>query len=272
MSRTYEKKIKLIATDLDGTLLGNDGKIPARNVSALREAIASGVYVTISTGRMFASTRRFAAEIGIDIPLICYNGAMMRHPDGTTLSHQPLDMDAALQLLTIFRERRIYVQSYIDDALYIEDAQDEHFQNYLKHFRIDGDAVGEALYRPQTPPTKLLAMMDDAESSRALADELRRDFGDRVYITGSNIDFVEMMNPNVNKGRSLEMLAQTLGIGMDEVMALGDGENDLEMLARAGLGVAPANARDRVKKVAADVGPANSESFVAWATEKYALA
>lgn len=271
MFQTGEKKIGLIATDLDGTLLDSGGVIPARNVSALKAAIARGIYVTIATGRMFASASRFAAEIGIDIPLICYNGAMVRRPDGDMLSHRPLDLEAARALLAIFKDRGTYVQAYIDDVLYVKDAGDTNFQNYLRHFRIDGCVIGDALYRPETPPTKLLAMTGGLEHSKRLADELHQRFGEQVYVTSSNADFVEMMNPLVDKGRSLALLAESLGVPMEQVMTLGDGENDVEMVSRAGCGIAMANARLRLKEAASVVGPTNDECGVAWAVEQFAL-
>ncbi len=266
-----EKKIRLIATDLDGTLLDDTGNIPPRNRDALVRAIACGVDVTIATGRMFRSASRFASELGVKVPLICYNGAMVRRPDGYTLLHHRLDLEIARRALAIFRERKIYVQSYVDDALYIRDTADAAFAFYLKHYGIVGEAIGDALYEPETPPTKLLAMTDGAEASHILMREFREQFGPDLYVTSSNANFVELMNPIVNKARSLSALASDLGVPMENVMALGDGENDLEMLRAAGTGVAMGNARQHVQDAADAVAPANDSCGVAWAVERYAL-
>ncbi|MDL2263257.1 Cof-type HAD-IIB family hydrolase [Synergistaceae bacterium OttesenSCG-928-I11] len=266
-----DKKIRLIATDLDGTLLDGTGNIPPRNRDALVRAMARGVIVTIATGRMFHSANRFAAEIGVKVPLICYNGAMVRYPDGRTLYHHRLDMSIARRALAIFRERRIYVQSYIEDVLYIRDAGDEEFVAYLKHFGIEGRAIGDDLYAPSVAPTKLLAMTDDIEASHALMREFQDLFGPDLYVTSSNANFVELMNPVVNKARSLTALAGDLGVPMENVMTLGDGENDVEMLRAAGTGVAMANGRQSAKDAADAVAPTGDECGVAWAVEKYAL-
>ena len=263
--------IKLIATDLDGTLLDSAGKIPERNKAALLAAMERGVYVTLCTGRMFGSAKRFTSQLGITIPVICYNGAMVRRPDGEMLSHHPLEMGLARRLLAIFKERDIYVQSYVDDILYVRDEDEEEFQIYMRHFGVTGRAVGNDLYTPSVAPTKLLAVGDTVDEAETLMYELQGKFGGEVYVTRSNADFVEMMDPRAGKGRALATLAESLGISMDEVLAIGDGENDAEMIECAGFGIAMANGRERPKSLALEIAPSNDEDGVAWAVEKYVL-
>jgi hydroxymethylpyrimidine pyrophosphatase-like HAD family hydrolase len=101
--------------------------------------------------------------------------------------------------------------------------------------------------------------------------ELAGMFPGRVYVTSSNEDFIEMMNPGANKGRCLRMLSESCGVPLENVMALGDGDNDAEMVGTAGLGIAVANARESVKKTARFVAPSNEECGVAWAIEEYVL-
>ncbi len=264
-------RIKLIATDLDGTLLDSAGKISERNKAALLAAKERGVYVTICTGRMFSSTKRFAAQLGIEIPVICYNGAMVRKPDGEMLSHLPLEMGLARRLLAIFKERDVYVQSYVDDVLYVRDEDEEEFQMYMRHFGVTGHAIGSELYTPAVAPTKLLAVGDTVDGAETMMYELQEKFGAEVYVTRSNADFVEMMDPRAGKGRALATLAESLGVSMDEVLAIGDGENDAEMIESAGFGLAMANGRRRPKSVAKEIAPSNDEDGVAWAVEKYVL-
>lgn len=269
MNQSEVYDIQLIASDLDGTLLDSNGVLQERNEAAIRAAEALGIPFTISTGRMFSSAARFARQVGVKIPLICYNGAMIRSLDGTTLSHETLDMDVARRLLAIFRERDIYVQSYVDDALYVKNWRDSEYQEYMKHYGINGVAIGDALYDPQIPPTKLLATTGGVEESRHLMRELSATFGDSAYITSSNSEFVEMMNPNVNKARALAALAAMLDIDMKSVMALGDGENDVEMIRESGLGVAMGNGRPSARDAAKATAPTNDDHGVAWAIEKF---
>lgn len=263
--------VKLIATDLDGTLLDSAGKISERNRAALLAAMERGVHVTLCTGRMFSSAKRFSAQLGITIPLICYNGAMVRRQDGEMLSHLPLEMGLARGLLAIFKERDIYVQSYVDDVLYVRDADEEEFRMYVRHFGITGRAIGNDLYAPPQPPTKLLAIGDSDSKAESLMRDLRETFGDKVYVTRSNADFVEMMDPRAGKGLALAGLAESLGIPMDSVLAIGDGENDTGMIKNAGFGIAVANGLEQPRAAAREVAPSNDEDGVAWAVEKFVL-
>lgn len=263
--------IKLIATDIDGTLLDSFGKISAANREAICRAMERGVTVTLSTGRMFASTKGFAADLDITAPLICYNGAMIRCPDGTMISHTTLEMDTANRMLTLFDERGLYVQSYIDDRLCVDNLSADEFKYYMKTYGIMGIPIGRELYTPTEPPTKLLVMTDTAEGAVKLRNELQGIFGHEAYVTTSNYNFVEMMNSSVNKGRALSALAKGMGISMSEVLAVGDGDNDFEMVIMAGVGVAMGNGCARLRAAADHIAPTNNESGLAWAINEFAL-
>jgi Cof subfamily protein (haloacid dehalogenase superfamily) len=266
------KEIKLFATDLDGTLLDSSAQIPGRNADAVKRAMEKGVKATICTGRMFHSARKFAERLGIfDLPIVCYNGSMIRSLKGETWLDIKLDMEIARRVLALFKERGMYVQSYIGDRLYVKDPDDGRYQTYSKHFGIMGVPVGGALYEPDDAPTKLLTVTAGLAASHALIEELSATFGGALYVTCSNEDIVEMMNPAASKLKCLRFVAEKLGIAMENVMAMGDGENDVEMVAGAGLGIAVANARAAVRAAARETAPSNDECGVAWAIEKYIL-
>ncbi|MDR0653385.1 MAG: Cof-type HAD-IIB family hydrolase [Synergistaceae bacterium] len=264
--------IKMIASDLDGTLLDNLSRLPERNKTTVAEAVRRGIIFVVSTGRMYHSARGFAEELGAaQFPIICYNGSMIAKPDGEELFHLKLDMDVALGLLAVFRERNMYVQSYIDDRLYIKEGGAEQYQYYNKYFGVTGTAVGDGIYTPARRPTKLLSKTNGIGDSHRLIEELSGMFPGRVYVTSSNEDFIEMMNPEANKAKCLRLLSESCGVPLENVMALGDGDNDAEMVGAAGLGIAVSNARESVKKAARFVAPSNEECGVAWAIEEYVL-
>ncbi|MDR1516354.1 MAG: Cof-type HAD-IIB family hydrolase [Synergistaceae bacterium] len=263
--------VKLIATDLDGTLLDSTGKIPERNLRTLREAMAKGIATTICTGRMFVSARRFAEQIGIKIPLICYNGAMLRRPDGELIWHLTLGVELARKVLDVCLKRKVHIQSYVDDELYVRDADAEVFQEYKRHFGVTGKVIGDDIFNPPVNPTKLLAMTEDEETALSIMKEMKDVFGDDLYVTRSNANFVEMMNPSVNKANGLRKLAEEIGVDMADVLAIGDGENDVEMIKSAGVGVAMGNGAERIRAAADYTAPTNDEDGVAWAVERCAL-
>ena len=112
--------IKLIAIDLDDTLLDNRQQLSPRTLAVLQQAMRNGVAVTIATGRMFQSALPFATELGIKLPLITYNGALIRQGDnGETIFHRPIETALAQELADLFRRRNWYLQKYVDDRLYV---------------------------------------------------------------------------------------------------------------------------------------------------------
>jgi len=265
-----KKEIRLVAIDLDGTLLDRNIQVSPRAIAAIRSAVAQGVIVTLATGRMFASAVIFARQIGLDVPLITYNGGLIRSAlTGETLFHQPVPVDAAVDILSLFYHHNWYIQSYVEDKLYV-DQLDEHALRYARLSKITPIAIGKKLYTMKAAPTKLLGITEP-DNVLPLIDKIGQLFPDRVYATSSKDGYVEMMHPTVNKGNALAFLADKLKIDQTQVMAIGDSLNDTDMLTYAGFGVAMDNAAPEVKAVAQAVTSSNDEEGVAAAIEKYVL-
>lgn len=262
--------IKLVAVDLDDTLLSSTRQISLRAGNAIRRAVQQGITVTIATGRMHCSALPYAIELDLDVPIITYNGALIKcSRSGKTILHRPLDADTAAGVLELFRRRGWYIQSYVDDVLYVKE-RDEKARYYEEIANVVAVPVGERLYSLEGAPTKLLAVAEP-EEMREIVATVKAFFGDRIYVAASKPKYLEMTNPEVNKGRALAVLAQRLGISRSEIMAVGDSVNDLDMISYAGWGVAMGNARDEVKAVASAVTSANDADGVAEAIEKYVL-
>ena len=112
--------IKLIASDMDGTLLNDEGKISERNAAAIRKAVDAGVIFTIATGRMYCSIEPYAEKLGLDVPLIAYNGAYVKGSlSKEVLYDSPLDYETSLAVLDYCRQKNYYVQAYVDDSTFI---------------------------------------------------------------------------------------------------------------------------------------------------------
>lgn len=262
--------IKLVALDLDDTLLDHSNTISPRTREIIRQAVGQGVTVTVATGRMYCSALPFAQQLALDVPLITYNGALIKSAlSGETLMHTPIEEETALQVLMLFKSKGWYIQSYLNDTLYVAEL-DEKARYYEKLAGVQAVAIGDALYTMKGTPTKLLALSEPGEI-KLINETVNAAMGDKLYTAVSKPNYLEMANPAVNKGRALAFLAASLGIKQQEVMAVGDSVNDLDMLEYAGLGVAMGNASDKVKAAANAVTCGNDADGVAEAIIKYVL-
>lgn len=261
----------MIATDMDGTFLDGEGQLPEENVAAARRAMERGVRFVVATGRIFYSAKGLAEAIGTDAPIVCLNGALVRRPSGETSSHTPLDLADARAVIDIARERGVYVQAYIGDSIYVYDAGSAEAAFYMKYYGLMCESLGSALYELKDAPTKLLMKTSGIDETHEIIDLLSRELPGRLYTTSSEAMFVEVMDAGVSKARALESVARELGVPMSEVMAIGDGENDADMIAAAGLGVAVANAREKALAAADVIAPSHRDRGAAWAIDRFVL-
>lgn len=263
-------QIKLIATDMDGTLLNRKHEISEENKAAVRRAVERGVAVTIATGRMYASALPYAKQLKVDAPIITYNGALVKTVSGETLFERYIDPDAVGEIFRFCRERNWYIQAYCDDVLYVE-RREEKARGYEAMAGIESVAVGEELYQMRERIPKLLLITEGGEASDACVKLFQAHFGGRVFATKSNPEYIEIVDPAVNKAAALDILIERLGLSREEVMAIGDSNNDLPMLRHAGVSVAMGNAADSIKECCDFVTEDCDRGGVAKAIEKYAL-
>jgi hypothetical protein len=262
--------IRLIAVDLDDTLLDHNRTISVRTKRTIQAAVDQGVKLVIATGRMYCSALPFAQQLGLAVPLITYNGALIKcSSTGEVLLHRPVDQPTATELLALCRQNNWYIQVYLDDVLYVKerDARARYYENIAG---ITAVAVGDAIYSMDQQPTKLLTVAEPEELG-IMEAIIRQQFAGRLYVTSSKANYLEFANPQVNKGNGVAFLADKMGIFQEEVMAVGDSLNDMDMIQYAGIGVAMGNARPTVKAVARWVTEDNDQDGVAVAIEKYVL-
>ena len=259
--------VKLIASDMDDTLLNSNTKISERNAAAIRKAIDAGIIFMIATGRMYVSVKPYADALGLDVPLVTYNGALVKgSKSGRVYFEHPLKLETALELLAYCKEKDYYIQSYQGDALWVK----EHTEFSAYYTRISGipaTAVGEKLYHPEMAPYKLLAMTKP-EIFKEVWRDIQQRFAGKVVVTSSRDNFLELMEPGVNKWNAVKAVAESYGIKPEEIMCIGDSNNDLSMIENAGIGVAVANAKPAVRAAAKVVTDSNDEDGVAKVIER----
>lgn len=264
-------RYKLIAADLDDTLLNDRIEVSPANHEALQKAMDMGVIVTIATGRMFRSALPVAEQLGIRYPIITYQGALIRDPvTKETLWERPVPLDLAQPVLEEGYRAGVHMNVYVDDSLFVDRITPEG-SGYANLAGVPITPVGNLTDFLKQDPVKILFVADPYLLDR-LNRELQGKFGHSLYITKSKPNYLEFMHPKATKRHGLEALARKYGILREEIIAFGDSYNDIDMLEFAGIGVAMGNAPEEIKKRADYVADTNNNDGIAKAVEKFIVA
>lgn len=270
------KKVRLIALDVDGTLLDDQKRLPEENRAALHEAQARGMRIAIASGRMTPTIEPIERLLELDCVIVAYNGGRLVSPRSegrATIAHRPLPADVAEVFIDFAEEHELLLNFYHEDRLFGRQGgrRDAFIEIYSRRTGACYEAIPSFDGLRGIAPTKLILLASPEERDR-LHDSFRASLGDRAFITKSDPEYLEIMAPGVDKGTGLEALARHYGIAMDEILAVGDAENDVGMLRAAGFGVAVRNASPKVQAAARFVTDrTNNEAAVAEAVRRWAL-
>ena len=242
--------IKLFVSDLDGTMLPNRSVVSRENIEAVRRAADAGVIVTIATGRMFEAALPVAEALGLDVPIISYNGGLIKSRGGRVYEEHTIDAQTARDIISFCHARDWYIQEYSGGQLrYVEQCTESRF--YENSQGVPGLAVGrEGMLAHAAGNCKLLLVTGGRAATLARSEEISAAFGAVVDVTRSADTLVEIVPKGISKASALRSLAAKLGIPVAETMAIGDAYNDLPMLKAAGKSVAMGNAFPEVKAAA----------------------
>ncbi|MFE5323486.1 Cof-type HAD-IIB family hydrolase [Paenibacillus sp. NPDC056579] len=261
---------KMLAIDIDDTLINDAKEVTEGTKQALADAIAHGVTVTLATGRMYASAKQLAAQLELNVPLITYNGSLVKNSvDGRVLYEQSVPMEAARTIFDYCERNGLHLQTYNDDVLYVKEDNDK-IKAYSELSKIPYTVYPSFSELVNRPSSKLL-IIDDPAKLDEVAVELRSLIVGQVHITKSKPNFLEIIHHQGTKGDALRYLAGQFGYDMSQVIAVGDGSNDREMLEAAGLGVAMGNASAALKQIANYVTLSNNEDGVKHVVDKFVL-
>ena len=242
-------KYKLIAIDLDGTVINQEGKVIPGAREAIQKAIAAGIKVTLATGRMYRPSNNFARELGLSDPLICYQGALIREmEDKAVLWHKPLSVTLAREVTEQIRRIGAHQYLYINDELFVENIHDKDAW-YAERNGVKLHVVGDLLAVLKSEATEIAARGDPDYIDRLIV-HLNSYFGKSLIVTKVHSMFCEIVNPESGKGNALRHLAGLMGIEQGETVAIGDGPNDITMLKWAGLSIVIGPAPEEVKAAA----------------------
>ena len=272
--------IKLVAIDIDGTLLTPQGEVTPRTLTAVRAAQEAGIVVTLATARRYLNTRQFAEALGLAIPLITYDGALIiQHPQGKILHTNPLQAVIAQQAVeTLVRHNVQPVVHHIVDAVEEiwtgpAELDTAWITDYFNTFpRVIRRLPYATLCTGHEDPLRVVAFAPK-EVIASLVPEISSLQCAWNAIPQGNYGYAEMaiMHTHCSKASGVVALARQLDIPLAQVMAIGDNNNDIEMLKAVGWGVAMGQASDVVRSSAQAVTSSNAEDGVARAIEQYVL-
>ncbi|MBD2460974.1 HAD family phosphatase [Oscillatoria sp. FACHB-1407] len=269
--------IQLLVVDIDGTIAGESNEIRPAVIEAIHAVQAKGIPVAIATGRMYRSALRFYEAVGSKLPLMSYQGALIKDPTtGQLHRHWAISKPYALQLIDHFEQpemrSELSIHLYINDQLYVREITPET-ELYAERSQVEAIAVGDLRQALDHEPTKILALSHNTDLVDHLLTSLRQRYTPaELYFTKSVATFFEATNPLVNKGTAVRYLAEEmLGLQPHNVMTIGDNFNDVEMLEYAGIGVAMGNAPTDVQAIAQWIAPSVEADGVAVAIEKFLL-
>ncbi|MTI95133.1 MAG: HAD family phosphatase [Firmicutes bacterium] len=282
---------KLIALDIDGTLINKQLQLTQATRRAVKAARSQGVQVTLATGRSFHSALPYAEDLGIELPLICANGAVVRKPDGTVLHESAFAPELAAEAVAAMLAANTLVHVFHNDGIscagpgfsfwrwlnmIVEHKTPANllygFQEFRRNRLCRESGLEEKLRQDAINTHKIFAAGSEAQLSGLHAEFGKLGISLEFYPGYNGHMYLELMPAGASKGAAVAWLAKELAIPMEQVIAVGDNLNDLTMVKAAGLGVAMGNAHQELKDLADHITLCNEEDGVAAVIRDFILA
>ena len=211
-------------------------ELDPRDVEAVHRMLAAGVTVIACTGRPFPGAVPWVQRLGLEGPIVCYQGAQVRNLDGSVMLDHGIPHAVAMEVIRFARERSLHVQAYRDDQLIVEHDREEA-QIYARHAGMQVHVVGD-LDEAMGPTTPKLVIVSTPDELERLLPEARATWAGRLNVATSVPEYLEFTSAESDKASALRFLCARLGVPQEQSAAVGDGRNDASMIAWAGLGVA----------------------------------
>lgn len=264
----FMTKIELVAIDLDGTLINSSGHVSAANKDAITKIQEQGIKVILATGKTRFSAEHIIDELGLSLPGVFIQGLMICDGDGSILRETRLDPQAADSILHYLDQNQLPYIANTRHGLFVPQA-DPYYDNINSKYdepepQVIGPMSGRAA---EIGINKIL--VGDKTGMQKRRQDLQTRFSERVTILQAVPEYLEILPSNVSKGEGLQWLLNYMKIDPQSVLAIGDGENDIEMLRLCGIGVAMGSAGPQVCEAADVVVGDNDQNGVAEALERF---
>ena len=264
------RKARLVALDLDGTLLDRGNVISDANSAAVREAVAAGVHIVVATSRWYVLAKHSAGLLGITSPIICHNGASVRTPaDDARLLDLTLPPAPARAIAAIADAARYESMATVDDVTYLMSRRE------IDPARLPAGMTVTDSLAPHVEGGAQAFLFFGQDAVEGITAGLGERYADELNLAAGYSEtfppYLNIVHAGADKGRALRLVCGHLGIPLEDTIAIGDAAPDLEMMRVAGLSVAMGNAPAEVQAQVDVVGPGNREDGVAWALRRFVL-
>lgn len=263
--------IRLVAIDLDGTLLRSNKRLSSANARAIAEVTNRGVHIILASARPPRSVRDVYHRLALDTLQVNYNGALVHDmPRGKHVFHQPMSIALAKRIVKFARKMDpdVVISVEVLDKWYTDHVDDTLPTETSRRF--EPDFVGPLNAFLTVPVTKLM-LLAPPDKLRPIHEAVRKKFANDVAILISDAYLIQLVHKQVDKASALKLVAERYNVPQHQVMAIGDAPNDLGMIRWAGLGVAMESGWDRLKQAANIIAPCNDDDGVACVLKKYIL-
>ncbi len=270
---------KLICTDMDGTLLNDNKEISLENRIAIKNAIDNGVVIVFCTGRLFTFAKYYAQGLGVNTPIIASNGAYIREQQSNNILYKcPLGVENSFKVVEILKKYNINPHFNSSDTVFTGKISFSS-ESYLKlnqslskeeQFKVEVvKDLEKMIFEYKEEILKCIAIDMNLDNIKIAKEEIFNLGG--LVVESSFYNNFEVMNKEVSKGKAVKLLGDYYGIKKEEIICIGDNENDLSMINYAGLGVAMGNSIDSVKAQSDFISSTNNEDGVAQVIRKFVL-
>ena len=262
--------IRLVISDIDGTLVGHDKALSPGNVAAIGRLVAAGVPFSLISARPPSGMIWIAERLGLKHPIGAFNGGTLVQPDGTIISADRIAPDIAARALKLLDRPGITPWLFADGAWYAVTTANQYVPRERKAANVEPVILPD--FSSLTGPAdKIVGVSDDHALLASLEPEVQAALGDGATVARSQVYYLDVTSPHGNKGDGIVAIAKAVGVPLDQVAVFGDQRNDLPMFARAGFSVAMGQAPDEVRAAATETARTNDEDGVADAIERFVL-
>ncbi|AGB41736.1 HAD-superfamily hydrolase, subfamily IIB [Halobacteroides halobius DSM 5150] len=260
---------KLVAIDMDGTLLNNQHQVSIENKKTIKQLAKQGIGFVLASGRPYDALHPYTQELEVYLPLITANGSVIKSTIDNKVYHKwQMPLKLAQKIYHYGLRNNFAVSLYFEDEIVTFD--EELAQGHRELEKIEPKVMEVEEFEFTKAPIKILYYNNSDEITKAFS-KLTKQYADKLYITRSDDEFLEFLNADVSKGMALEYLIERLDLTAEEVIAIGNNHNDIAMFEVAGLAVAMDNAPQEVKEEADFITKSNLDNGVAYALKKFIL-